>query len=204
MGTERIGILGGTFDPPHIGHLILAECAADTLHLDKLLLAPAADPPHKLAEHKADVTHRLAMLDLAVSGNPRLTISRVDIDRPGPHYSVDMLQIIQEVYPQAELFFLMGSDSLRDFPKWHCPEVIMQLCRLAVMQRPGAETIALNMHDQRLPGLSERIVLVDAPMIEISSSTITSRLRNQQSIRYMVPDSVLRYIEVHELYVSRS
>jgi nicotinate-nucleotide adenylyltransferase len=203
MGSERIGILGGTFDPPHIGHLILAECAADTLHLDKLLLAPAADPPHKLAEHKAEVLHRLAMLALAVSDNPRLTISRVDIDRPGPHYSVDMLHIIRSAYPQVELFFLMGSDSLRDFPNWHCPEVIMRLCRLAVMQRPGAESVAVDMHDHILPGLSERIVLVDAPMIEISSSTITSRLWNKQSIRYMVPDSVLDYIEAHNLYVSQ-
>jgi nicotinate-nucleotide adenylyltransferase len=196
---ERIGILGGTFDPPHIGHLILAECALDALHLNRLLFVPAADPPHKQDETITPVTHRLAMLERALAGNERLAISRADVDRPGPHYSLDMVQIIQAEYPQAELYFVMGGDSLRDLPKWHRPQEFIKCCRLAVMRRPGTE-IDPAMHEAIIPGLAQRVMMIDAPLIDISSSTITQRHMQGKSIRYLVPDSVRDYIETHQLY----
>lgn len=196
---ERIGILGGTFDPPHIGHLILAECALDALHLNRLLFVPAADPPHKQDETITPVPHRLAMLERALNGNERFAISRADIDRPGPHYSLDMVQIIQAHYPQAELYFVMGGDSLRDLPKWHRPQEFIKHCWLAVMRRPGA-AIDPAAHEAIIPGLAQRIIMIDAPLIDISSSDITARRVQRKSIRYLVPDAVLEYIETHHLY----
>ena len=181
-----IGILGGTFDPPHIGHLILAEYAVDALDLSRLLFVPAADPPHKLHEDKTPVPHRLAMLERAIADNPRFDLSRVDVDRPGPHYSLDMVT-------------LMGSDSLRDFPTWRHPEALIRLCRLAVMRRPG-DGVHAAMHETVLPGLAERVVMIDAPLVGVSSSGIVERLRRGQSARYLLPDSVLTYIQQHQLY----
>jgi nicotinate-nucleotide adenylyltransferase len=197
--VRRLGILGGTFDPPHSGHLILAEYAWDALGLSQVLFVPAADPPHKQQEDKQPVNHRLAMLELALAGNDHFNISHVDIDRPGPHYSVDMLAILQEQYPEHELYFVMGSDSLRNLTRWHQPETLIQRCRLAVMRRPG-DYIQLNMHEAALSGLAERVVMVDAPLIGISSSQIVERLQQGRSVRYLLPEPVLEYIDEHHLY----
>ncbi len=196
---ERVGILGGTFDPPHLGHLILAEYAVEALDLSCLLFVPAADPPHKQQEKNTPVEHRLAMLELAISSNSRFTLSRADVDRPGPHYSVDMVKIIQKQYPGAELFFVMGGDSLRDLTRWYHPAELIQLCKLAVMHRPGDQARPY-MHEDMLPGVSERVVMIDAPLIGISASEIIRRLQNGYSVRYLVPDAVLDYICAHQLY----
>jgi len=196
---ERIGILGGTFDPPHIGHLILAQHALDAIGLSQLLFVPAADPPHKQQEDKAPVEDRLAMLDCAIMDNPQFAISRVDVDRPGPHYSVDMVRLLQAEYPQAELFFVMGGDSLRDLPKWHLPQELIRLCKIAVMRRPQS-TISPDMHHDILPELADRLTIVDAPLIDISSTTIVARCAAGKSVRYLVPDAVLAYIKDHQLY----
>lgn len=196
---EHIGVLGGTFDPPHIGHLILGEYAVDALELDKLLYVPAADPPHKQDEFKTPVEYRLKMLELALADNPHFEISGVDIDRPGPHYSVDMIQIIREQNPSAEIYFVMGSDSLRDLPTWHRPADLLRLCKLAVMQRPGIDGDA-GAHETLFPGISNRVVMINAPLIEISSTEIANRLLNGRSIRYQVSDSVREYIMTHRLY----
>jgi nicotinate-nucleotide adenylyltransferase len=195
----RVGILGGTFDPPHIGHLILGEYAADTLELTHLLYIPAADPPHKQDEQKSPVEHRLAMLQLALADNARFEISRVDIDRAGPHYSLDTVRIVQEQYPDAELYFVMGGDSLRDLPTWHHPADLIRLCKLAVMGRLGADARP-EMHEHILPGLAERVVMIESPLIEISSTEIVQRLNAGRSVRYLLPDSVLAYIQQHNLY----
>ena len=191
---ERIGILGGTFDPPHIGHLILAECALDALELDSLLFVPAADPPHKQDEAKTPVTHRVAMLERALVGNKRFRISRADIDRPGPHYSLDMVQLIQVQYPVAELYFVMGGDSLHDLPRWHRPQEFIKQCKLAVMRRPGAE-IDLELLEVSIPGLAQQVIIIDTPLVDISSTFIIQRRSERKSIRYFVPDAVLEYIE---------
>jgi nicotinate-nucleotide adenylyltransferase len=197
--VRRLGILGGTFDPPHTGHLILAEYAYDALDLEQVLFVPAADPPHKQQEDKQPVKHRLVMLELALTENDHFAISRVDVDRPGPHYSVDMLQIVQAQYPDHELYFVMGSDSLRNLVHWYRPDEFIQRCHLAVMRRPG-DYIQLNMHDAALPGLSERVVMVEAPLIGIASSQIVERIQHGRSIRYLLPQSVVDYIDEHRLY----
>ncbi len=196
---RRIGILGGTFDPPHIGHLVLGEYAAEALDLKQVLFVPAADPPHKIAVHKSPVAHRLAMLQIALADNPRFAISRVDIDRPGPHYSLDTVKIIQQAHADTELYFVMGGDSLRDLPTWHRPEQLIEHCRLAVMERPGTDAHPA-MHDPILPGLAERVVMVNAPMLQIASSSIVPRLQQGRSVRYLVPDGVLAYIHEQGLY----
>jgi nicotinate-nucleotide adenylyltransferase len=198
---RRIGLLGGTFDPPHIGHLVLAEFATQELDLERLLFVPAGDPPHKQGEDKTPVEHRMVMLEKAIHGNNRFHISRIDIDRPGPHYSLDMVRLIGAVYPDAELYFVMGGDSFNDFPKWHRPHDLMQLCKLAVMRRPY-EPIHLDMHETIIPGLVERTVMIDAPLMSISSTLLGERLAQGKSVRYLMPDSVLDYILANGLYGS--
>lgn len=202
MSRRRIGILGGTFDPPHIGHLILAEYARVMLDFERLLFVPAADPPHKRDENKVAIQHRLAMLERAIADNDHFHISRVDIDRPGPHYSVDTVRLIAESYPDAELYFVMGGDSLRDLPTWYHPAEFIQLCKLAVMRRPD-ETVQPDMHEHILPGLAQRVVMIDAPLVGISSTMIADRIGQRLSARYLVPDPVLAYILECRLYETR-
>lgn len=197
--TQRIGILGGTFDPPHVGHLILGEYSIDALDLTHLLFVPAADPPHKQDRAKTPVEHRLAMLKLAIKGNERFDLSRIDLDRPGPHYSLDTVKIVGAQFPSAELYFVMGGDSLRDLPKWHRPQELIALCKLAVMRRPG-DNLNPGMHRAVLPGLEQRVVMMDTPVLEISSTEIINRLRQGKSVRYLVPDEVLAYIAEYGVY----
>ena len=196
---QRIGILGGTFDPPHIGHLVLADCAIESVMLDELLFVPAADPPHKRDETRASAADRLAMLERAIAQDGRFKLSRADVDRPGPHYAVDMVSIIQSQYPQAEMVFVMGADSLRDLPTWHCPQELIKLCKLAVMPRPEVH-VDLPALEAVLPGVSAQIVTIDAPLIEISSTEIVERLRDGKSVRYLVPPPVLDYISAKHVY----
>lgn len=201
MKAQRIGILGGTFDPPQMGHLILAEYSRETLCIDHILFVPVADHPVKQGETRLPVRHRLAMLERAIKDNRSFSISRVDIDRQGPHYSADTVKIIQGQYPQAQLYFVMGGDNLRSLPSWKRAQDLYQSCRLAVMKRAD-EDIAAAMHDDTLPGLSEKVDIVDVPMLSIwlSSTYVVERLRQNLSARYLVPDNVLDYIARHRLY----
>ena len=132
---ERIGVLGGTFDPPHNGHLALAQAVRDALALTQLLFVPAADPPHKPGQPIAPVALRVAMLQRALEGKPGMRLSRLDVDRPGPHYSLDTMRLLRTAHPDARLWFVMGADSLRDLPDWHRPQELVTLCRLAVVPR---------------------------------------------------------------------
>ncbi len=196
---ERLGLLGGTFDPLHIGHLILASIAAEALALDAVWFVPAADPPHKQGRAITPAEHRLAMLALGIAGDSRFALSRIDVDRPGPQYSVDMVALAQALQPQAALFFLLGSDSLVDLPHWYRPDLLLSRCTLGVYRRPG---VPLDMAalEARLPGLHGRVVWVDGPGISLSASAIRERVRAGQSIRYLVPESVRVYIQAHQLY----
>ncbi|MCD4686831.1 MAG: nicotinate (nicotinamide) nucleotide adenylyltransferase, partial [Anaerolineae bacterium] len=161
--TDRLGIYGGTYDPPHLGHLILAETAADSLNLSRVLFVPAADPPHKAASTiRASADHRMHMVRLAIADNPKFALSRVDIDRPGPHYSVDMLLRLHAEFPGAELIFLIGADSLRDLPTWSRPAELITLAQLGVMRRPFVEP-DVDAVETQLPGVTERIAWVNAP-----------------------------------------
>lgn len=198
---RRIGILGGTFDPPQMGHLILAEYSREMLHMDHILFVPVADHPVKKGRTRLPIAHRLAMLQRAIHDNPCFSISRVDIDRPGPHYSADTVKIIQAQHPQALLYFVMGGDNLRSLPTWKRAQDLYRGCRLAVMKRAD-ENIAPTMHDDILPGLSAQVDIVDVPMLSmwLSSTYIAERLRKNLSVRYLIPDNVLEYIAHHQLY----
>ena len=199
---ERIGVYGGTFDPPHLGHLILAETAADSLRLAQVLFVPAADPPHKAADAvRATAAHRLAMVELAIAGNPRFALSRVDVDRPGPHYSVDMLRLLRAQFPQAELVFLIGVDSLRDLPTWSRPQELLRLATLGVMRRPFVD-VDLAALEAQLPGVGARIAWIDAPLIDIAARDLARRVATGYSIRYQVTENVRAYIARHKLYRS--
>src|SRR3989304_2462720 len=135
----RLGIIGGTFDPPHYGHLRMAEAALTQLKLDRVLFAPAGGQPLKIGHNATPVENRTRMVELAIAGCPHFEISRVDLDRSGPHYSVDLLAIIQQQNPGAQLWFIMGKDSLADLLRWRDPARLITLARLAVLRRPGSE-----------------------------------------------------------------
>jgi len=196
---SRIGIFGGTFDPPHYAHLILAEHTVEQLELDKVLWVPAGDPPHKQGEKLSPIENRIEMLELALAGNPAFSLSRVDAERPGPHYTVDMVRVIAEIYPESDLFFLMGGDSLDDLMSWHKPEQLITLSNIAVMHRPSTQVDMVRL-EKVLPGLSERVEILDAPLVEIASSVIRDYCAGGRSIRYMLPDAVRKYIDEHMLY----
>ncbi|MCY3779791.1 MAG: nicotinate-nucleotide adenylyltransferase [Chloroflexi bacterium] len=201
MRKQRIGILGGSFDPPQMGHLILAEYSRESLRMDHILFVPVADHPVKKGEIRLPFAHRLAMLELAIEDNPRFSISRVDVDRDGPHYSADTVKLIRAEYPQADLYFVMGGDNLRSLPTWERAQQLYQCCRLAVMKRAD-ENISADMHDEVLPDLSNHVDIVDVPMLSIwlSSTYVVRRIRQNLSVRYLVPDKVLAYIAANNLY----
>lgn len=195
----RIGVLGGTFDPPHYGHLILGEQARDQLALRRVLWVPAADPPHKQERHISAVSHRLRMLALALADNPTFEMSKVDVERPGPQYTVDMLDLLQARYPSAELVFLIGGDSLRDILTWHEPEAIVACAQMGVMGRPGVN-YDLDSLAKALPDLESRVAFIETPLIEISGHDIRRRVREKRTIRYLLPYRVQTYIYEHGLY----
>jgi nicotinate-nucleotide adenylyltransferase len=195
---SRIGILGGTFDPPHIGHLILADFAESALALERVLFVPAGDPPHK-DDTRTDSTHRLAMLQRIIAGEAYWQIDRTDLDRPGPHYTVDMLRLIGAAYPDAALYFIMGGDSFRDLPMWSRPQELIQLCKLAVMERPNV-SIALDMHEAQIAGVAARTTLIDAPLISVSSTDIVRWLKQKRPVHHLLTAGVLDYIHENGLY----
>jgi len=195
----RWGILGGTFDPPHIAHLVMADQARSQLDLSCVLLVPAGQPPHKLDRPITPIEHRLAMTQLAIADDPSLALSRVDVDRPGPHYTADTLALLHAAHPDDELYLLIGSDSLRDLTAWRDPSRVVAQARLAVMRRPDAE-LDISRLESALPGISARVEWLDAPWLNISSSDIQRRVRGGGSIRHLVPAAVERYIVEHELY----
>ncbi len=199
---KRIGLFGGTFDPIHIGHLILAVEARHQLRLDQIFLVPAGDPPHKQANPISPLHHRLAMCRLAVADDNEIDISCIDAERPGPHYTSDMLRLFRErIDADAHLFFLMGLDSLRDLPTWYEPEWLVQNCRLVALRRHDVDIDWMSL-EAALPGVRERVVILDMPELEIASSVLRERVRTEQPIRYQVPRSVGRYIREQGLYRS--
>ena len=199
---RRVGILGGTFDPIHYGHLFIAEEARVRIPLERVLFVPAAQPPHKARTTiTAPEHHRLRMVDRAIASNPYFEVSMVDIDRPGPHYSVDMLPLLQEEYgPQTMFYFIMGLDSLSEIPTWYKPARLLELCHLAVASREGYDA-DLRALEKALPGISARTLLLDTPELEISSTDIERRIKESLPIKYLLPEAVEEYIHAHRLYL---
>jgi nicotinate-nucleotide adenylyltransferase len=200
---QSIGIFGGTFDPPHLGHLILADEARSQLQLDQVLWVLTPDPPHKTGQSITPLEHRLAMLQLAIRDASRaFYLSKVDIDRRGPHYALDTIRLLAEQYPRAELVYLMGGDSLHDLTTWHRPmELVAALASIGVMRRPG-DSIDLTAIEKSLPGLTAKVRFVEAPLLEISAREIRARAARGGPYRYYLPGPVYDYIQEHQLYRS--
>ena len=196
----RLGILGGTFDPIHIGHLILAEEAWYQLGLQKVLLVPAGDPPHKRGRRLSPVEHRVRMIELAIADNPHLELSRIDVDRPGPHFTIEMVrQHLEQYGTGTDLYFLMGLDSLADLPNWHKPQELVELCNLVALSRPDSG-FDWDELEEKLPGVRWRVIFLPMPELQISSTILQQRVRQGRPLRYQVLPQVETYIHEHGLY----
>jgi nicotinate-nucleotide adenylyltransferase len=200
---RRIGLFGGTFDPPHVGHLVLAECARDRLGLDEVRFIPAGQPPHKPGARITPVARRVAMARLAVKGNRSFAVSTLESRRRGPSFTVETLREVAVRSPRARLFLIMGADSLDEFATWREPEAILRLATLAVAGRPGANARALRRGRAAARGRRARIEWLDNVEIALSSSLVRARVRAGRSIRYLVPDAVAAYVARHRLYRGR-
>jgi nicotinate-nucleotide adenylyltransferase len=197
---QSMGIFGGTFDPPHLGHLILAAEARAQLGLERLLWVLTPDPPHKQGQSIAPLELRLEMVKLAIADDPQFEISSVELNRPGPHYALDTVQILAGQNPGVNLVYLMGGDSLRDLPHWHRPADFVSACHLiGVMRRPD-DAVELGILEESLPGLTAKVRFVDAPLLEIAAHEIRNRIAEGRPFRYFLPEPVYKYIDSHGLY----
>ncbi len=199
----RLGIFGGTFDPVHFGHLILAEQCREQGRLDQVAFIPAARPPHKQDKALSSFAERVEMLRLAISGQPAFRIDELEKDRPGPSFTVDTLRQLREQRPDAELFLIIGSDTLHDLPTWHQPVQVLELAGLLVVPRLGWSI--LNAEEMKkslaLPDTFElRLQICAIPQIEIASRDLRRRLAEGQSVRYMLPRAVEAYIHDKGLF----
>jgi nicotinate-nucleotide adenylyltransferase len=186
----RLGVFGGTFDPPHVGHLILAEEARCQLALDAVLWVLTPQPPHKTQRQITPLEIRLKLLQAAITDDAHSRLSTVDIDRPPPHYAVDTLVQLGRDYPAAQLFYLIGGDSLHDLPRWHNPQGLLQACQnLGVMRRPN-DRLDLPALEASLPGLSARLRWIDAPQVDISATYIRTAVRECRAWRSYLPPAV--------------
>jgi nicotinate-nucleotide adenylyltransferase len=196
----HLGIFGGTFDPPHVGHLILAAEAYAQLDLDCVLWVLTHYPPHKTGQPISALNDRLDMVSAALNDDPAFELSRIDIDRPPPHYALDTMQLIHKRYPGARLTYLMGGDSLEDLSQWHKPsEFILECDGLGIMRRPGCKEDP-EVLELQLPGLQQRLSFIDAPLLEISSSVIRCKIAEAAPFRYYVPPGVYDIIQKRSLY----
>ncbi|MHB8899102.1 MAG: nicotinate-nucleotide adenylyltransferase [Thermoguttaceae bacterium] len=201
----RVGLFGGTFDPIHYGHLLLADAAREQCDLDEIWFVPAAVPPHKQDAEVASGEARAEMIELAVAGNPGMLVSRFELQRGGVSYTVDTLRHFRGETPDAELFFLMGADMLHDLPNWREADMVCRLAIPIVADRPGSGQ--LDYRCLAAIATAERIALfrdfqIEMPQIDLSSSEIRLRVAQGRSIRYRTPRAVQKYIEVHGLYLT--
>lgn len=202
QSARRIGLIGGTFDPIHCGHLVMAEEARFQANLNQVLFVPAGQPPHKLGHSITPAEHRLRMVEIAIASNAAFGISRLDMDRPGPHYSVDLVRLfLEQAPPQVELFFVVGADSLEEMPSWKNPAGLLRLCRVLALSRPGHEP-DIEYLARELPEVEQRVQVLKMPLIGVSGSDLRERVRQGRSIRYLVPEGVREYIYNHKLYAN--
>jgi nicotinate-nucleotide adenylyltransferase len=198
----NIGVLGGTFDPIHMGHLIIAEEVRARLDLAEVLFVPAGQPLLKLNNAISPSEHRVEMVRLAIADEPAFKLSAMEIERPGPSYTVDtMAELRSQIGAGDKLFFILGWDNLIQLPRWHEPSRLVTLCRLVPVPRVGHPTPDLDSLEAAVPGLSQSLIMLDTPQIEISSSEIRDRVARGLSIHQLVPEPVERYIKQHWLYV---
>ena len=189
---KKLGILGGTFDPPHLGHMILAQSAREELELDKIIFIPAANQPHKLDKAVTDPDLRIQMVSIAIAGDERLAVSDIEIRREGLSYMSDTIREMHRAYPESKLILIIGGDNISDLETWKNPEAIFEWAEVAAALRPSAKVSGK---------FNNRIRLFAMPQIEISSSLIRSLVKDHRSIRYYVPDGVEKFIREHKLYI---
>ncbi len=199
--VTRLGVLGGTFDPIHIGHLLMAQAAYEALDLDLVLFVPAGVPPHKRKQERGDVAVRLEMTRAAVAGDERFTVSLVDLERPAPHFTVDTLALLAEKYDldADSIYFIMGSDSLEQLHTWHRAGDVARGCMVTVIARPG-HPICLEEVRRRVPETVGRVITVEMPEVGISSTGLRAMIARGRSIRYWVPVGVESIIEREGIY----
>jgi nicotinate-nucleotide adenylyltransferase len=196
----RIGIFGGTFNPPHIGHLILAQEALAQLLLDQVLWVVTPFPPHKKMQEILPIQDRITMVLLAISGNTKFKLSRIDIDRQPPHYAVDTVALLRNKFPEDEFYYLMGADSLNDLKDWHDPIRFISICHgIGIMMRHG-EAVDTQKLVADIPGLNNKLHFLETPVIEISGTDIRNRVMSNNQFRYFVPEKIYHYIINHKLY----
>ncbi|MBI4338156.1 MAG: nicotinate-nucleotide adenylyltransferase [Chloroflexi bacterium] len=197
----KLGVLGGTFDPVHLGHLIIAEEARVRLGLEQVLFIPTGQPWMKAGQAISPAAHRLEMAQRAVQDNPNFACSSMEVDRPGPTYTVDTLEALRRQYGEAvELYFVLGVDSLASFHRWRQPGRVLELCTLVAMGRPGHEEADMSALEAVVSWASRRIVFLQAPLIGISGTEVRQRVAQGLSIRYWVPPLVEEYIYQQGLY----
>ena len=198
----KIGVLGGTFDPIHNGHLGIAESACRDLGLAQVLFVPAREPWLKGRRTIAPSRHRVEMVKLAILADPRYNISYVDLERDGPSYTVDTLSDLRSEFgANADLYFILGTDAMEELPGWKKPERIIKMCHLVVVKRPGVGIVDLRAIEARLPGISERVIVISNDLYDINSTDIRQRVATGHSINGLVPDAVEYYIREKGLYL---
>jgi nicotinate-nucleotide adenylyltransferase len=199
-GPAAVGILGGTFNPPHVGHLVMAQEARDQLGLDRVVLMPAGVPPHKsVASEAPGAEARLALCRVATAGEPGVEVSDAEVLRQGPSFTVDTLRGLHERHPEQELTFIVGGDMAETLPSWREPESVLSLARLAVAERSGVRREALAARLAPLQG-ADRVVFFDMPRLDISSSDVRARVAAGRPIRHLVPDAVAEEIDARGYY----
>ena len=197
---SSIGIFGGTFDPPHIGHLILAEEALYQLGLSKVLWVITTNPPHKSERLISNIGTRIRLVEAAIRSNPAFELSKVDIDRAAPHYAVDTLKLLTQMYPDKDLIYLIGGDSLRDLPSWYKPKELLGLCSLVgVMRRPNDHVIPDDLYTN-LPALRDKLRWIETPQLDISASLIRHKIKGEESYQYYLYQDVYEIIAKEGLY----
>ena len=199
----RLGVIGGTFDPVHNGHLFIAEEARCRFSLDKVLFIPSCEPPHKPGASYSAPADRLAMVRMAVEGNPFFEASSIEVERGGRSYTVDTLRTLKEKRPDAELFFITGTDAIVEISTWREPRQVLALSKFIVAARKGVELSSVTgaIPAELLEGpAAERVLLMESPLIDISASGMRERVSKGWTIRYLVPETVLRFIEDSGLY----
>jgi nicotinate-nucleotide adenylyltransferase len=193
-----IGVMGGTFDPIHIGHLAIGEETREALALDVVLFVPAGRPPHKPAESVTAVEHRVAMVELAIADNPAFELSRIEVDRPGPSYTVDTVEALAR--DAADLVLILSAETFAELPSWHEPERLFAAARIAVVPRAGYPAPDPARLAESFPGRETRVRYLEGPRLGLSSTAIRDRVAAGRSIRYLVPAPVEAYITQHDLY----
>lgn len=194
------GVFGGTFDPIHVAHLAVAEAARDTYGLRRVLFVPAREPPHKPGRSITPVAHRLAMVEAAIAGNAGFKISRIEVDRPGPSYTIDTLMTLRQADPGGHLALILSAESFAELPTWHRADGILELADLIVAPREGYLAVDTKVVGRDVALNDTRVAHLDGPRIRLSASEIRERAGDGRSIRYLVPDAVAAYIGDHALY----